>query len=253
MSVPAGWYPDPDPDAAPGGSRYWDGQAWTSQVRTEAVAAPGQPAYDPYRQPGEGAHPYVAAPVHPGYAEAGKPTRTPDGQQLAGYGRRVGAYLLDTIILAVLGLALSWSYLNELVDAFARFFEATVAAAEAGGAPPDQQQLIADTSGPLLMVSLITLALSFVYFCGFWRWLSATPGKLALGLRIRRWDRSGPLGWGQVLPRWLGLNLGSLVSVVPILGFLGFFWPFADLLWPLWDQRRQALHDKFAGTVVVRR
>jgi len=34
------------------------------------------------------------------------------------------------------------------------------------------------------------------------------------------------------------------------------FWPiggFMDFLWPLWDKRRQALHDKVAGSVVVNR
>jgi uncharacterized RDD family membrane protein YckC len=27
---------------------------------------------------------------------------------------------------------------------------------------------------------------------------------------------------------------------------------FLDVLWPLWDSRRQALHDKVARTVVVK-
>jgi len=27
---------------------------------------------------------------------------------------------------------------------------------------------------------------------------------------------------------------------------------FLDLLWPLWDRRNQTLHDKAAGTVVLR-
>lgn len=34
-------------------------------------------------------------------------------------------------------------------------------------------------------------------------------------------------------------SLGGLVTII-------------DLLFPLWDQKRQALHDKIGGTVVVK-
>jgi uncharacterized RDD family membrane protein YckC len=37
--------------------------------------------------------------------------------------------------------------------------------------------------------------------------------------------------------------LASLALTIPVL---------VDLLWPLWDKRKQTLTDKFAGTVVVR-
>ena len=40
--------------------------------------------------------------------------------------------------------------------------------------------------------------------------------------------------------------------MVPLLSYLVFFVTLADLLWPLRDPRRQALHDKIAGTQVVR-
>ncbi len=32
MSIPAGWYPDPHPDAREGGLRWWDGTAWSDQT-----------------------------------------------------------------------------------------------------------------------------------------------------------------------------------------------------------------------------
>jgi len=32
VSVPAGFYPDPDPDAPEGQARWWDGEGWTGQV-----------------------------------------------------------------------------------------------------------------------------------------------------------------------------------------------------------------------------
>ena len=40
--IPAGWYPDPDPDAPePKGQRYWDGQQWTEHVQPAPQSAPG--------------------------------------------------------------------------------------------------------------------------------------------------------------------------------------------------------------------
>ena len=37
----------------------------------------------------------------------------------------------------------------------------------------------------------------------------------------------------------------ALLTIVPFAAFL-------DLLWPLWDYRNQTLHDKAAGTIVLR-
>jgi uncharacterized RDD family membrane protein YckC len=37
----------------------------------------------------------------------------------------------------------------------------------------------------------------------------------------------------------------GVLTVIPFAAFL-------DLLWPLWDNRNQTLHDKAAGTVVLR-
>ena len=38
-----------------------------------------------------------------------------------------------------------------------------------------------------------------------------------------------------------------------MLSYIGTLYLLLDVLWPLRDARRQALHDKFAGTCVVRR
>jgi uncharacterized RDD family membrane protein YckC len=43
-----------------------------------------------------------------------------------------------------------------------------------------------------------------------------------------------------------------VVSVVPVIGPIGSLWPLVDGLWPLWDSKKQALHDKIAATNVVR-
>lgn len=68
-----------------------------------------------------------------------------------------------------------------------------------------------------------------------------TIGKRLLGIRVRD-DEGGRARYSQTFGREL-------------LRFLfGVFWPLALLngLWPLWDGKKQAIHDKAASTVVLR-
>ena len=44
---------------------------------------------------------------------------------------------------------------------------------------------------------------------------------------------------------------GSIVGLLPVVGLLGSLFTILDSLWPLWDERRQALHDKAGATNVV--
>ena len=82
------------------------------------------------------------------------------------------------------------------------------------------------------------LILSFFYYVGFWLLAGQTPGKAVLGLAIVQTD-GGPLRLGRAIVRWLGYWLSGIL-------FLGY-------LWILVDDRRQALHDKLARTLVVHR
>lgn len=263
MSSPAGWYPDPDPDARPGSSRYWDGSAWTAHVRVEQGApGPQAPARqgNPYQQgnPYHRADPYQqgfgypAAPAAGAYGPSGKWTHNPAGRPLSGWGRRLAAYLLDGVVLFVASLVVAGPWWSQITSTYGDFFRESLDAAETGATPPSQTDLMAALAGPMLAVSLISLLLTFAYQVGFWKWRGATPGKMALGIRIVPWASGEDLPWGMVLKRWLAVNAGALFSLVPYVGALGGFWPLLDGLWPLWDDRRQALHDKFAGTSVVR-
>ncbi len=51
-----------------------------------------------------------------------------------------------------------------------------------------------------------------------------------------------PIGPSRAAVRSL---VAGILTVVPLAAFV-------DLLWPLWDRRNQTLHDKAAGTVVLR-
>ena len=84
-------------------------------------------------------------------------------------------------------------------------------------------------------------------------WKQATPGKLVTGLRVRRREVPGPMPLGTVLLRWLGqFGIVGLSGLVPFVGSVGGIYSILDHLWPLWDDKKQAIHDKIAKTNVVR-
>ncbi|MCW2760207.1 MAG: hypothetical protein JWR85_408 [Marmoricola sp.] len=255
MSAPAGWYPDPQ-QPAPGTSpqqRYWDGQAWTTHVAPLAQPAYEQPAYEQpaYEQPAY-EQPAYEQPAHqqPAYAPA-RPT-TPDGAPLAGWWRRVGAYLIDLVILLLVGGLLAYPFIVDIVDALRDYFDAVMTAIEDEDPVPSSARFERDIAGAVLAVSAINLAVNLVYTVGFLMWKQATPGKLVVGLRVRLRERP-ELPISAVLLRW-GTQFGGpgLVSLVPLISFLGGLFAILDGLWPLWDPKKQALHDKVAKTNVVR-
>ena len=76
------------------------------------------------------------------------------------------------------------------------------------------------------------------YFIGFWRWRGRTPGKLALGITIVRFNGDA-LSWGGAIMRFLGYIISAGLVLI---GFI----------WIAFDSRRQGLHDKLAETYVIR-
>jgi uncharacterized RDD family membrane protein YckC len=90
----------------------------------------------------------------------------------------------------------------------------------------------------------LDLAVSFVYsfaLIGFW--------GHTLGMAMMRLDAvdgiDGRLPIGPTKAAVRSFAAGVL-TIIPIVALV-------DLLWPLWDARNQTLHDKAAGTVVLRR
>jgi uncharacterized RDD family membrane protein YckC len=138
----------------------------------------------------------------------------------ASWGARAGAYLLDGLILAIpyaLGITL----------------------AVIGDVNENDGLLI--VGGLLIAASFIAPFVYFGVMNGSER--GQTYGKRALGIRVRREDGQTPLGFGRGLARYAITFVFAFFFYVPML---------LDFLWPLWDDRKQALHDKVAGSVVVR-
>ena len=73
---------------------------------------------------------------------------------------------------------------------------------------------------------------------GFWRYCGATPGKIALGVKIVDAATGEPPNLGRLVVRFLAY----FVSALPL--YLGF-------LWVAVDRRKQGWHDKIARTIVI--
>jgi uncharacterized RDD family membrane protein YckC len=219
VGPPANWYSDPD---GSGGLRYWNGDVWT-----EFRAPPPPPlVYAPYAAWGP--------PPWKG-AQLGRPQYGPGA--LADPGRRLAARVLDLLLLLpVLALVLTLTLLiaaPHFGPIFPRIYPSntTVSLPVPGFVWVELTVLACIFVTGLLMVAYETIATARY---------GRTLGKAWLHIRPMRLD-GGRLGWGPSFGR---VAIYWLSWVVNWLGLL-------DPLWCLWDDKRQCLHDKAAGSVVI--
>lgn len=243
-AAPPDWYPDP---SGSGGLRYWDGQQWTSHI------APG-PHHSPY-----GSAAYGAPPTAAGVAT------TPDGAPLAGWWHRVGASLLDQLLLVVVTLPFSLGVQASLQGRMNGVFEGLQRRIDENDPHLMSwyfHQLF-HVMQPMVWVYIGQAAVSFLLFTVCLHRWGASPGQLATGLRVRLRERPGNLAWGRAALRSLlypvlgtlvvslGLATGSLTLTIVLVMVL-WVWSLLDPLWAAWDARKQTLHDKVVRTNVVR-
>lgn len=148
-------------------------------------------------------------------------TADPNDVVDAGFIRRLGAYLIDSMLVG------SVYYVVLMVGMVA------VAIVAAGQDFEGDGFMIG-----LVLVYLLYPVLSLAYYAGMESSkMQATVGKLALGIKVV--DSQGrQLGFGRAAARWAG----SIVSYLIL--YIGFFMAG-------WTRRKQALHDLMAGTFVV--
>lgn len=278
MSTPerAGWYDDPEDDSQ---LRYFDGIIWSDRTvpryapsqqpsaPTDPTAPQGAPGTDVFGRPAGGESQPDQQPPQPWGAQQqgwgqqpagwsqqpGEPT-TEDGQPLASYGARVGGYLIDSLIVGFLNMLISgWAWYLWMADYWSFVWDAAVAGDQDAVNDLSPEQIWGFFDWQYFFIAMgLSLLLQVGYHVGFLATRSATPGKMAVGLSVRRVDRPGPLGVGTAFMRYL-LPLSIWVfSLVPLLSYVLWIVAVVDLVWPIKDQRRQAIHDKVAGTQVVK-
>ena len=244
MSMQPGWYPDPF--SSGGYVRWWDGQRWGQSTAVAAdsgtTTAPGVPVPLP---------PPMAAPLPqaPAYSTVAAPPSAPLDTTgtpvvLASWGSRAVAKIVDWLIESAIAAPFIAFLLR---DSFVRFFDAIEALpADATQVPPAVvQQFTDDVASHVGLITAVTVLVAFLYTVPQDAIWNRTLGKRLLGIRIRRKDVEGRLGWTRATVRWL---VWTALSVA-----FGGILLLVDILFPLWDKPwRQAIHDKAAGTVVER-
>lgn len=143
-------------------------------------------------------------------------TPVDEGLEYAGFWIRVGAALIDTMLFTALVVPVLFAIYGR------SYFETSRAGSVTG---------LAD-----MLLSWLAPAIAVI---AFWLYRQATPGKMALSIRVVDAGTGQTLSFGQSIGRYLGY----FVSTIPF--GLG-------LLWVGIDRRKQGWHDKLAGSVVVR-
>jgi uncharacterized RDD family membrane protein YckC len=151
--------------------------------------------------------------------------------QLAGWGRRVLAYLFDLFLSVVAGAPLSLGY-----------YQVVASTETTTGANGEQTLTTGDlpaTAVPLLLVGGLLYLAFYVYnVCIRQGRTGYTFGKAIVGIKLVG-ERSGqPIGGGMSFVRQLAHIVDGLVCN---LGYL----------WPLWDSKKQTFADKIMGTLVI--
>lgn len=275
MTQRSGWYDDPQDSSQ---LRYWDGVVWSSHVSPKisptverstigmpygvipasarpqssgaqgAQGAPTAPRGYDSPQRGQG-QPGGQWPTHgqgPGSLAGqqlgwqARPATTPDGVPLSGWWLRVGARVLDQIFTFVLSLPLTGWFLYRYIDGAVKWANDLAAQSASGSAP-----VVAIPPWSIYQyvfaAVIIQLVIAGAYEVFFLSRSGATPGKKIVGISVRLRDQAGPPPMKAVLVRtgcFLGMQLFNIAYLL-------------DVLWPLWDDKKQAIHDKAAATNVV--
>ena len=135
--------------------------------------------------------------------------------EYAGFWIRVGASLIDMLLLAMITVPLTILVYGNLVW--------------------ESETLFLGPADFLINWTLPSFAIVL-----FWFYKSATPGKMALDIKIVNANDGGKLSVGKSIGRYFACIPAVLVLLIGI-------------VWVAFDKKKQGWHDKLAGTVVIRK
>jgi uncharacterized RDD family membrane protein YckC len=171
----------------------------------------------------------VCAQCQPAYAQRLRGAGQGAGRRFGGFWIRFLAIIIDAIIIgvasAIIRIPLGLAGLGVSLGL---------------GRNPDPNQVLAAVPAIMSLIGLsfiIQLALSLGYEVYFLSTRGATPGKMALGLKVTRAD-GGPISAGLAAGRYFGKILSGLIL------WIGF-------IIAAFDSEKRALHDHICGTRVI--
>lgn len=192
--------------------------------------------------PPPGPPPSGPPPGPPATAPAGGPPAAPpvagqpvdaQGRVLAHWWKRVVAALIDGVILYIVNLIL-----GALLGGALTFTEEPTINPTTGQLEGGSGFFVGLILGNVVML-LVGVAY-YVFFNGSEK--GQTPGKMAMKIQVRDEASGGRVSYGKAALRYI---VGALLFV------LCFIPGIIDLLFPLWDPKRQTIHDKAANTLVI--
>lgn len=183
---------------------------WRPFVEAGPRVAPPPTVFAPAFTPAASAHPYPAV-------------------RYAGFWIRFVAYVLDFIIIGVVqgvlfAVLFGGSILNLVGDAV-------------NGRIAPGSDLALNIIPMAVTGRFLGFIIALAYFVWCWTQYGATPGKMALGLKVINPDGT-PISVGEAIGRYLGMLLSGIIL------FIGFIMAGFD------DQKR-ALHDRLVNTRVI--
>lgn len=186
---PAGWYDDPENDER---LRWWDGTSWADLTQARGAQSISSD---------------VKATAHA--------TASPDADEYASAGERLGAFVLDVAIAfaVILAAAIISFILGILPDGLAALLSAVTTIAAWG-----------------LAFILTVVALGRV---------GQSYGKHLMGIRAVSTYTHKPIGIAPAFGREIIRSIGMYVFGLGV-------------LWILWDPARQGWHDKAVSSIVIR-
>lgn len=156
---------------------------------------------------------------------------------IAGWGWRLLAYLIDGFILGI-PLSLVQSRLTmPAMDAYSNWLMDLTR----GQQGPFPQEMI----NAWLLSSLISLVVWILYRTAMVAWKGGSLGQLILGMRVVR-DGDQSLAVPTLGTAASRAVVAMILFTLPLVGLV-------NGLWPLFNDKRQALHDLVAKTVVLKK
>ena len=168
---------------------------------------------------------------------AGQQSWVNDAAGRAGFGARLGAYLLDVVLY---GLAMIVPVIAGVLVILLPIVNNCVSVAGSADliCPPGVPSG-SSIAGGIALIVVGVLGVMFIYVRAEGK-TGQTWGRKIVGIRVVRVSDGLPPGFWRAFGREL---FGNIISGQ--IFYLGY-------LWMIWDKDRQTWHDKVAGTVVVK-
>ncbi len=176
--------------------------------------------FPPPPPPGDGGGAPPPPPPPPGGYAA--PVGGTAAMSPAGFGSRLGAYIIDYLVLGVPSAIVFFIALSA-VDGQTGLCE-----------QPDGTGTVI-----LLLIGLCIFAAFLWYYGNFEGRQGQTIGKKSVGIKVIDAGSGEPIGFGRAI----GRRFATIISGIPC--YLGY-------LWMLWDSDKQTWHDKIVTARVVR-